>query len=249
MEKRNKLKRFFCSCWLGTFMENTLEKENMCASATTSAELEREEEEEMAPFQGQRDESDDKENSVCALQLLKQLQEKMNRYFATCEFADITEVTRVKFRPNCCHYCKTVTSYQNRGTDDESDSGHSSEHEISSEEDEGDTPATPPPTPMRSEEQADPLEVDAKKILCVTELFPNVWQGAVDLTLLAKLVQEELNPECCSRCELIELFRSTAASGPEGARAMSKITVIAMKGVNEHVVLKPDLHKDEKTQD
>ncbi|XP_048362823.1 uncharacterized protein LOC125438421 [Sphaerodactylus townsendi] len=169
--------------------------------------------------------------------------------------ATIVHTAGGKLDPDCCLYCFNIAYYKefrddcSDDDDDEPDSGHSSEHEIFSEEDEGDTPTTPPPTPMRSEEQADLLEVDAKKILCVTELFPDVWQGAVDLTLLAKLVQGELNPECCSRCELIELFRSTAASGPEGARAMSKITVIAMKGVNEHVILKPDLHKDEKTQD
>ncbi|XP_048354592.1 uncharacterized protein LOC125433792 [Sphaerodactylus townsendi] len=233
-------------------MDNTLEKENMCAGAMTSAELEREEEpiyEEMAPLQGQRVPLRVLERAKCIGPMLEREGVSM------LTLATIVHTAGGKLDPDCCPYCFNIAYYKefrddcSDDDDDEPDSGHSSEHEIFSEEDEGDTPTTPPPTPMRSEEQADPLEVDAKKILCVTELFPDVWQGAVDLTLLAKLVQGELNPECCSRCELIELFRSTAASGPEGARAMSKITVIAMKGVNEHVVLKPDLHKDEKTQD
>uniref|UniRef100_A0ACB8FE12 Uncharacterized protein n=1 Tax=Sphaerodactylus townsendi TaxID=933632 RepID=A0ACB8FE12_9SAUR len=142
--------------------------------------------------------------------------------------ATIVHTAGGKLDPDCCPYCFNIAYYKefrddcSDDDDDEPDSGHSSEHEIFSEEDEGDTPTTPPPTPMRSEEQADPLEVDAKKILCVTELFPDVWQGAVDLTLLAKLVQGELNPECCRRCLTDRIVPKHSRFRTEGARAMSK---------------------------
>ncbi|XP_048350042.1 uncharacterized protein LOC125431320 [Sphaerodactylus townsendi] len=214
MGKKKVWKRFFCRCWLGGVLESMPANENMQPDTAVIEGSGAEEGiyedmqpavpdpgeaviyEEMAPVRVP-------DRRQCIHFLLDQLGDRRGERFTGGELIDILDVVYTKPLANCCLDCEIIESHQNPRSDEESDSGRGSEEENG--------PMTPPPTPAST--PASPEEQsEAEKIICVEELFPDVWNDPIDLAALARQVEGELNPECCYRCGMVELFQKKKQS-------------------------------------
>ncbi|XP_048357471.1 uncharacterized protein LOC125435324 [Sphaerodactylus townsendi] len=213
-------------------MENSSEKENVCA-ATTSTALEHKEEPiyvEMAPLEAQHDAIVEAGNRTYAPSCIKPIVDGENIPWVA--FAKIVEAANRKVNPECCLYCYEVYTYQSDSSDDDDEYAPSSAYETSSSEEEEEKPLTP--TPSRAATPAPPQETE--KYVCVKDSFPDVWEGPVDYALLAMRVQEEVNPECCYRCGFVHMFRNvnpvpdTMSRGLKGIDLYDTVIELARHG-------------------
>ncbi|KAL8221085.1 UNVERIFIED_CONTAM: hypothetical protein K2H54_058704 [Gekko kuhli] len=145
-----------------------------------------------------------------------------------------------KADPYCCTYCWLLSYCQDSDSenDDEEDSGAGTECETSGDSGVNTEPdavgGVKEPLPSRAQtpepEEADPTKDDGEKCPCVQALFPDVWDGPVDFTLLASRIFEKINPDCCYHCGLIKLAHKLREGEFGADPGLPKVTLIEIEG-------------------
>ncbi|KAL8219419.1 UNVERIFIED_CONTAM: hypothetical protein K2H54_043240 [Gekko kuhli] len=182
---------------------------------------------------GEEEEEEEAEREVCAEYFIEQIGRVR-------KCSSVAKTFPGKADPYCCTYCRLLSYCQDSDSenDDEEDSGAGTECETSGDsgvdtepDAAGGVKEQPPSRAQTPEpEEADPTKDEEEKCPCVQALFPDVWDGPVDFTLLASRIIEKINPDCCYRCGLIELAHKIR-DGEFGADpGLPKVTLIEIEG-------------------